>query len=218
MSTSTALKDYSTCEISDALVKLGIKTGGHIPDIGMLSPAPDGSDTRICGPAYTVQMVLADDKHSPSPDKHFVDGAPEGSVVVISAPSQVKSAVWGGLMTAGAQARGALGVVIDGRCRDVSEHRAASFPVFARGRSTLGQGGFTRPSALNISVAMASARDGEQVVIKPGDMMVADEDGVICVPLEVEGEVVERCRVAREVDARCLNDIRAGKGVAASFK
>jgi hypothetical protein len=44
-------------------------------------------------------------------------------------PSDVKSAVWGGLMTARAQARGVKGVVIDGRCRDLTEHRTAGFPA-----------------------------------------------------------------------------------------
>jgi hypothetical protein len=53
-------------------------------------------------------------------------------------------------MTLGAKSRGALGVVVAGRCRDVSEHREAGFPVFARGQSTLGQRPFTRPSALNV--------------------------------------------------------------------
>lgn len=60
----------------------------------------------------------------------------------------VKSAVWGGLMTFGAQARGVRGVVISGRCRDVTEHRQVEFPVFARGTSTLGQKPFTRPSVV----------------------------------------------------------------------
>lgn len=48
-------------------------------------------------------------------------------------PPEAKNAVWGGLMTAGAKARGAIGVVISGRCRDLAEHRNAGFPVFARG-------------------------------------------------------------------------------------
>ena len=52
-------------------------------------------------------------------------------------PAEAKNAVWGGLMTAGAIVRGAQGVVISGRCRDLAEHNSAQFPVFARGNSTL---------------------------------------------------------------------------------
>ena len=83
---SSKLADFSTCELSDALIKIGLPHGGHIPDIEQLSPRPGAAETRICGPAYTVQMVLASDKLSPKPAAHFVDTAPEGSVIVIDAP------------------------------------------------------------------------------------------------------------------------------------
>src|SRR5258708_7536421 len=95
-----------------------------------------------------------------------------------------KNAVWGGLMTAGAQVRGVVGVIISGRCRDVSEHRSLAFPVFARGCSTLGQSTFTRPSAINVPLTIFAegACNFHGVVIYPGDWMIADEDGVVCVP------------------------------------
>ena len=88
MSTSTniqaKLAGFSTCEISDALIKLGSPNGGHIPDIHMISPL--NVTTRVCGPAYTVQMVLGSNKDAPKLSAHFVDTAPEGSVIVINAP------------------------------------------------------------------------------------------------------------------------------------
>lgn len=82
------LASFSTCEISDALIKLSVPHGGHIPDIHMVSPAASNSNVRICSPAYTVQMVHASDTMAPKPEAHFVDTAPEGSVVVIDAPGQ----------------------------------------------------------------------------------------------------------------------------------
>lgn len=82
----SSLVRFSTCEISDALIKIGLPHGGLIPDIHMFSPHPGASDVRICGPAYTVQMVAASDKTSPKPAAHFVDTAPEGSVIVVDAP------------------------------------------------------------------------------------------------------------------------------------
>lgn len=83
---SDRLAEYTTCEISDALIKLGIPDGGYIPDITMFSPSFDDTSARICGPAYTVKMVLASDKSSPKLERHFVDSAPSGCVMVISAP------------------------------------------------------------------------------------------------------------------------------------
>jgi len=82
----TSLAEFSTCEISDALIKLSVPHGGHIPDIHMLSPATSNCKVKLCGPAYTVQMVLASSKDAPRLSKHFVDTAPPGSVIVIDAP------------------------------------------------------------------------------------------------------------------------------------
>lgn len=78
---------FSTCEISDALIKLGLPHGGYIPDITMISPSRDDECVRVCGRAYTVKMVLASNKSAPAPEKHFVDAAPKDSVMVIVAPS-----------------------------------------------------------------------------------------------------------------------------------
>lgn len=125
-------------------------------------------------------------------------------------------------MTAGAQARGALGVVIAGRCRDLAEHRAAEFPVFARGHSTLGQSPFTRPSAVDVPLVIEPLYMPEggfpAVRVEPRDWIVADEDGVVCVPTEQADRVVELASKGREIDARCMEDIKAGKSVQESFK
>jgi regulator of RNase E activity RraA len=85
-STASGLSQYSSCEISDALIKLGLPHGGHIPDIHTLSLSTSSSDIKICGPAYTVQMVLSSNKTAPKLSEHFVDTVPKGSVIVIDAP------------------------------------------------------------------------------------------------------------------------------------
>ena len=124
-------------------------------------------------------------------------------------------------MSAGAQARKTLGVVISGRCRDVQELNSLGYPVFARGHSTLGQSPFTRPSAVNVALEVlprGAEDDFPAVVIHPGDFIVADEDGVVCVPQEDVQKVVEIARKGREVDGRCMRDIKAGKGIQAVLK
>lgn len=140
-------------------------------------------------------------------------------------PPEAKNAVWGGLMTAGAKARGAIGVVISGRCRDLAEHRNAGFPVFARGHSTLGQSPFTRPSEVNVPLTIQPQYPSEAVkdtfkavVVEPGDYVVADEDGVVCVPVDLVDKVVALATKGREVDARCLADISGGSGVLEAFR
>lgn len=124
-------------------------------------------------------------------------------------------------MTAGAQAREVVGVVISGRCRDLAEHRASGFPVFARGHSTLGQGTFVRPSAINVplDIQPQGMERGvfPAVQVHPGDWIVADEDGVVCVSQDMVDRVVQSATDGRVIDARCMEDIRAGKGVKVSF-
>jgi regulator of RNase E activity RraA len=125
-------------------------------------------------------------------------------------------------MTAGAQERHVLGAVISGRVRDVSEHRAAGFALFARGTSTVGQASFTRVAEVQVPVTVNV--DSEQhgglaaVTVNPGDILVADDDGVVCVPKQLEQEVLRVGFQGREIDGRCLRDIRSGVGVAESFR
>ena len=85
-STTPALASFSTCELSDALIKLGLPHGGHLPDVHRASSYPGASDERLCGPAYTVRMVLSSDESAPRLQQHFVDTAEDGSVMLISAP------------------------------------------------------------------------------------------------------------------------------------
>ena len=124
-------------------------------------------------------------------------------------------------MTTGAQTRKTLGAVISGRCRDTQEVNSLGYPVFARGRSTLGQSTFTRASAVNVPLEIHSHSAEVSlppVTVYPEDFIVADEDGVVCVPREDIQKVIEAARKGKEVDERCMKDIRAGKSVQASFE
>jgi regulator of RNase E activity RraA len=95
----------------------------------MFSPHQQSGETRLFGPAYTVQMVDANDTTSPKPSQHFVDGISKDEVVFISQPKGFYSACWGGLMSTRAKYLGAQGVIVDGNFRDLNEHRDMGFPV-----------------------------------------------------------------------------------------
>ncbi|KAG2214286.1 RraA-like protein [Mucor mucedo] len=212
-STLLALKKYSTCEIADALLKLGQGPwAGYIPDIELWSPKYCEGDTRIVGPAFTVKMVEKSDTCAPTPSEHFVDAAHEGSIIVISAPSDVKNAVWGGLMSAGAQSRGVQGVIIDGRVRDLGEQRDMQFPVFARSHSILPQNAFVRPSEIQVPITLGPTS------VLPGDIMVADLDGVICIPKKLVGDVICNCEKYVAIDDQCMKALKEGHGVRETFK
>lgn len=114
-------------------------------------------------------------------------------------------------MTAGALSRGVKGVVVSGRCRDLAEHREMNFPVFSSGHSTLGAAPFTRPSEIGVQLEIGAVR------IEPGDWIVGDEDGVVSVPKEHIDRVVELAAKGREIDSKCMEGIKAGNGVQATF-
>ena len=128
-------------------------------------------------------------------------------------------------MTAGAKVRGAEGVIISGRCRDISEHVHARFPVFARGRSTLGQSPFTRPSAVQVPLSIPvqphsgpGFPDFPAAHVNPGDYIVAGQDGVVCVPKDLIEEVAKVAARGQAADEKCLSDIQAGSGMQETFK
>ncbi|CAD6890642.1 unnamed protein product, partial [Tilletia caries] len=226
----TRIRKFSTCEVADALIKLKLPHGGHIPGIDIFSPEHINGETRVCGPAFTVKMVSSKDKDAPKPPKHFVDASEPGSVMVVTCPPNTRSAIWGGLMTARAQSIGVKGVILDGRCRDLAEHRESGFPVFARGHSTLGQSPFTRPSELQVPITISdpsfaglnTTEDDLEpfpsVTVNPGDVVLADMDGVVVFPPELAEQVLELAAKGREVDGRCMEDLHQGRGIAETFK
>ena len=220
------------CQVSDALLKLKVREGGYLPGIEMYSPTHLASPAvRVCGPAYTVKMVSQADKAAPVPAEHFVDAAAAypGHLMVVTAPSLTRSAVWGGLMTARAQQLHVKGVVLDARCRDLTEHREANFAVFARGHSTQGQSPFTRPSELMVPITITDPSthgvEGDNrtnpkmpaVTVRPGDFVLADIDGVVIVPPEAADAVVRLAEKGRREDEACMRDIKAGMPVKQAF-
>lgn len=167
-------------------------------------------------------MVPVGHPDKSKPSVHFVDAAPAGSVIFMQTPPGVRSGCWGGLMSTAAQTNGIAGAVLDGGCRDLNEHRAIGFPVFARNHSTLGPGTFTRVRALNATLTItphAPVADPPfpPATVRPGDIVVADLDGVVVVPPELGDEVVARAIPAREADEKVRADLLLGKGVSESM-
>ncbi|KAI5273149.1 RraA-like protein [Aureobasidium subglaciale] len=206
-----ALKRFTSCDVGDALIKLNVKYGGYLHGIKMFSPLQQAGDRKIFGPAYTVQMVDSDDTTSPKPSQHFVDGVTKDSVVFISQPKNFYSACWGGLMSTRAKHLGAQGVVIDGNFRDLNEHREMDFPVFAQGTSALGSNTFTRASALNVPVQFTSPTQTRPLTINPGDLILADLDGVVVLPVEHAEKCLEICEERFKIDEQTMAALRAGE-------
>ncbi|KAH8592213.1 ribonuclease E inhibitor RraA/Dimethylmenaquinone methyltransferase [Bisporella sp. PMI_857] len=204
-----SLSKFASCDVGDALVKLGVKYGGYLAGISMWSPTRQSGNSKIFGPAYTVQMVAANDTASPKSSLHFADGIPKDSVVFVSQPKGLYSACWGGLMSTRAKHLGAQGVIIDGNFRDVNEHRDLGFPLFARGSSILGSASFTRSSTLNEPVQFTSETQKEPLTVHPGDLILGDADGVVVVPPTLVEQCLRYCEERWDIDEKtrkCLEN------------
>jgi regulator of RNase E activity RraA len=167
----------------------------HVMDIGirpLWSPIP-----RLVGPAFTVRCPPADNLMLHA----AIYRAAPGSVVVVQA-GDIDYAVAGGNVCAVAQRRGIAGFVVDGVIRDLGEVRAMGFPVFARG--VIPVPGVKRAvTALNVEVRCGG------VTVRGGDLVVADEEGVVVVPAARREQILADARAraakdsARRVRSRC---------------
>jgi regulator of RNase E activity RraA len=193
----------------------------------MFSPP---SQARIHGPAVTVRMVEMSDEAAPRLEKHFVDHNQNDGIMYIQQPKGLPSACWGGLMSTRAKFLGAQGVVIDGRMRDVNEHNEMGFPVsalqslfvetrltypgiFARGTSVLGSNSYTRASQVNVPLQFHG-----DLWVNPGDILVADADGVVVTPPSLVDQVVELCQQRAEVDKIMFDKLRKGAAMGPLIK
>jgi 4-hydroxy-4-methyl-2-oxoglutarate aldolase len=152
-------------------------------------------EVRIAGPAFTV---VAEDDHLPVMSA-LADAAP-GDVLVI-ATNGGSRAVFGELVATEAQRRGLAGIVADGYCRDLRGLRRIGLPVFARG-TTPRAGTAVSRAALGTTVGFGG------VEVSPGDIVFADDDGILVAAPDRITAVIETAeRIARSERAM----LEAGK-------
>ena len=202
-----------TAVLSDALDEMGIREQAMREYIRPLSP-----DYVLTGWARTV---LCMDLHHISADPYkleieAVDSLLPGEIAVVSTGHSLRNAPWGELLSTAAMARGARGAVIDGFVRDVKKIFSLGFPVFATGVKPVDSRGRGEVVDYNVPVECAG------VVVNPGDLIVADYDGIVCVPAHAVQEAVRLAtdKVTRENDSRkelmsgaYLRDVYARHGV-----
>jgi RraA family protein len=153
----------------------------------------------LAGPAFTVKTRPGDNLMV----HKALDIAEPGDVVVVDAGGDLTNSLIGELMLAHAEKRGLAGVVIDGAVRDSAAIRAGTFPVFAAGVTHRGpyKDG---PGEINVPVAL----DG--MVVNPGDLVLGDDDGLLCVPYDVVATVHEATRAKFEAEQKQMQAIKEG--------
>ncbi|KAI5476042.1 MFS general substrate transporter [Pseudohyphozyma bogoriensis] len=184
------LKPFGACDVADALTRLKHPYGGFIEGLVLRSPDFQAGSTRIMGPAYTVLFEKNEEKgRKPQVPGHYIDTVPEGSILYLSAPAGLPNAVYGGIMSARAKHLGAVGTIVDGRIRDLQEHRDKKWPVFSRGVGIAAGAELCFPSQLGVSVPVQSLEQ-PGVFVNNGDILVGDIDGVVAIPEKLLEDVV----------------------------
>ena len=177
------------------------KQGDLAPQIRPLTPA-----VRIVGPAFTVRLMPGSNEGV----LRALAVAPAGSVLVIDAGGTERSTAWGGTSSLLAHQRGLAGCVTNGAARDLVELRAIDVPVFATGVSVRGALK-NHPGWLEIPVAVGDA------VIHPGDLVIADDDGVVVVARDRIVAVAARCEVQAQLERERERRLAAGESIFAVF-
>jgi 4-hydroxy-4-methyl-2-oxoglutarate aldolase len=173
----------------------GVATVHEAGAPGLIDPTitPIQEGARIGGSAVTVSCAPGDNimVHA------AVEQIEPGDILVIATTSPADNGVFGELLATSVMTRGCAGVVVDGGVRDVSDLRRMSLPVWAR---VVHAAGTVKDTAGTVNVPVVCGG----VTVTPGDVIVADDDGVVVVERERATKVLEatRVRLAREEETR----------------
>lgn len=204
------LRNLNTPTLANALDDIGF--AGVMADLGQVGPG-----LRCVGRAVTAREITGPKGSFPVEDFRVGDiiaAAGSGDVIVIDNGGHPIS-TWGGMASYAAKLQGVAGLVIDGACRDREEIIAFGFPVFSR--HVVPTPGKTRlkVESINETIVCGGVR------VRPGDVIVADGSGVVCLPAERAEEVLALASRFAEDDSRAMTEMDKGltfKEALARFK
>jgi regulator of RNase E activity RraA len=206
------LLEAGTAVVADVLDSMDVT-----PDVLAPTIAPVTARTRFVGPAYTI--VGESIRSSSTGDRAklaAIDAMSPGVVPVWAGSDIAGVCCFGDLLAEAMNARGCVGVVVDGGVRDVGYLETLGLPVRARYRSPAQAIGRWRVTASQEPVRVRGGLT-EWVTVHPGDIVVSDEDGVIVIPASDVAEVRQRVKGWSGTEAQSRDAIRNGSTLLAAL-
>lgn len=186
MDTMQALREAGTAVVSDVFDELGQR-----PPVLDVDLQPLRTGHAFAGRAYTIAGRSRAFEGGDRAKLQAIDEMPEGCVAVWSGGDIRGVCCFGDLLATSMQARGVAGVVVDGGVRDSAFLTELGLPIHSRYRTPAQAIGRWQVVEVQGPVELPGAID-DRVRIAPGDAVVADDDGVVVVPVDLIGEVATR--------------------------
>lgn len=195
------LYQFDTPEISDALDSLNIE--GALLGIKAIQP-----NIKVIGPAFTIKYLPYLEKPSEFQNAgNYIDDVPENSIILIDNAGREDCTIWGNILTEVALTRNIAGTVIFGAVRDIHAIKLSNYPVYA--------------SAIYMRSGKNRVYKSEQqcnlcingVVIKPQDVVMCDDNGVIIIPKDILSQVIERANNIKKNEKNIIISIQNGSSL-----
>jgi regulator of RNase E activity RraA len=205
--TREALGAVSTATLTSQLMARGLRNT-FLAGLTALNPGR----SRMVGEAFTLRCIPAREdldvlsvfQDYDHPQRKAVESVPTGGVLVIDARQRTRAASLGHILGTRLLRRGAAGIVTDGAVRDSEGFGALELPTFAAGAAA------TTNLAQHHAVEMQVPIGCAEVAVYPGDVMVGDGDGVVCVPRHLAAEVAAAAVAQERLEEFVLAKIEAG--------
>ncbi|OZM82400.1 ribonuclease activity regulator RraA [Pseudonocardia sp. MH-G8] len=205
--TLEALRAVSTATVTTQLMARGLRNT-FLHGLAALNPGC----TRMAGEAFTLRCIPArEDVDTLSvyqdydhPQRRAIETVPAGAVLVVDARGRTRAASLGHILATRLRQRGVGGLVTDGSVRDSAGFAELALPAFAAGASATTN--LAQHHACDLQVPIGCA----EVAVYPGDIMVGDQDGVVCVPRHLADEVAAAAVEQERLEEFVLAKIEAG--------
>jgi regulator of RNase E activity RraA len=213
-STLRTLGTVSTATLTTQLMARGLRNT-YLAGLAPLNPGR----SRLVGEAFTLRCipsredldVLSVFQDYDHPQRKAVESVPPGAVLVIDARGKTRAASLGHILATRLLRRGAAGIVTDGAVRDSQGFATLDLPTFAAGAAATTN--LAQHHAVDLQVPIGCA----EVAVYPGDIMVGDHDGVICLPRELADEVAEAALRQEHLEDFILAKIDAGSPLRGTY-